>query len=195
MLLLSESASRRPKIFLSLAGVISLLIFLLVALPSIWPASFPLLHSIQIDTDPENMLSAEEPVRVTHNSLRHEFNLHDMLVVGVVNQHHPQGVFNQATLTRVYQLTTYAQSLIWQDDGKQKGVIGVDLIAPSSVDNIEQAGLGSIRFEWLMAQPPQSETEAISIADKASRIPFLKDTLVSSDRKALALYIPISEKS
>ena len=194
MLLLSESASRRPKVFLSLSGFISLLIFLLVALPSIWPASFPLLQSIQIDTDPENMLSAEEPVRVTHNSLRHEFNLHDMLVVGVVNQHHPQGVFNQATLTRVYQLTTYAQSIVWQDDGEQKGVIGVDLIAPSSVDNIEQAGLGSIRFEWLMAQPPQSETEAISIADKASRIPFLKDTLVSSDRKALALYIPISEK-
>ncbi|MCF7982065.1 MAG: MMPL family transporter [Pseudomonadales bacterium] len=194
MLILSERACRKPKVFLSLAGLISLVIVIMVALPSLWPGSFSLLHSIRIDTDPENMLNAEEPVRVTHNSLRHEYNLHDMLVVGVVNKSHPQGVFNQATLARVYQLTTYAQSLTWQENGEQKGVISVDLIAPSSVDNIEQAGLGSIRFEWLMARPPQSEAESLSIADKAYKIPFLKDTLVSSDRKALALYIPISEK-
>jgi predicted RND superfamily exporter protein len=38
--------------------------------------------NIQIDTDPENMLSEEEFVRVFHNQVKKEFTLHDMIVLG-----------------------------------------------------------------------------------------------------------------
>ncbi len=200
MLILSESACRKPGLYMKAAGLVSLLMLLLVMLPSLWPGSFPVLNPVKVDTDPENMLDVQEPVRVFHNQMRREFTLYDMLVVGVVNQKHPQGVFNQATLTRVHELAAFAQTLVWSEgdaekgEKGEKGVIGVDMIAPSTVDNIEQDGLGSVRFEWLMAQPPQSEAEALQIAEKAQRLPLLNDTLVSSDRKALALYIPISEK-
>lgn len=194
MLAFSEHACRHPRAYLRGASLASLLFILLVAIPSLWPGSVPLLPPLQIDTDPENMLDSQESVRVAHDRLKAQYSLYDMLVIGVVQPMHPQGVFNQATLTRVYQLTEYAKTLVWQENEQQKGVIAVDLIAPSTVDNIEQAGLGAISFDWLMASPPATEEAALQIADKALGIPFLKDTLVSPDRQALALYVPITEK-
>ncbi|RKZ15286.1 hypothetical protein DRQ53_09395, partial [bacterium] len=35
------------------------------------------LPKIKIDTDPENMLPADEPVRVTHAAIKEAFNLND----------------------------------------------------------------------------------------------------------------------
>jgi uncharacterized protein len=32
--------------------------------------------------------------------------------------------------------------------------VRIDIIAPSTVDNIEQGGLGAVTFEWLMPEPP-----------------------------------------
>jgi predicted RND superfamily exporter protein len=62
------------------------------------------------------------------------------------------------------------------------------------VDNIEQAGPGTVRFEWLMAEPPATQDEALAIREKARRIPFLEGTLVSEDGKAIALYLPLTSK-
>ena len=125
------------------------------------------LHPLKIDTDPENMLAHDEPVRVLHNDMKAEFSLYDMIVVGVVNDRHPQGVFNVDSLRDIHAIASYAQSIRWEDDGKTHGVISVDVIAPSTVDNIEQAGLGTVRFEWLMKEPPKTDAEALGIAKKA----------------------------
>jgi predicted RND superfamily exporter protein len=73
-------------------------------------------------------------------------------------------------------------------------VVEVDLIAPSTVDNIEQGGLGVVKFEWLMPKPPQTRDESIAVREKARNIPFLNGTLVSEDGKALAIYIPLTHK-
>ncbi len=175
----------------------TLLLILLALLPSLWPQSFPGLNPVRVDTDPENMLSASEPVRILHDQAKKEFSLHDILVVGIVNERHPQGVFNQESLTRIYHLTQFARRLQWPDPrrpGKQEGVVEVDVIAPSTVDNIEQAGLGVVDFNWLMASPPKTDGEALKIRQRAQRIPFLNDTLVSGDGKAIALYLPLTSK-
>ncbi len=195
MLALSEYTAARPRIGFIISGLLSLLIIALVAAPSLKPETFQFLHPVHIDTDPENMLPADEPVRVFHNAMKQQFGLYDMVVVGVVNRRHPQGVFNVDSLGHVYQLATYAQQLRWEEQGRQRGVVAIDMIAPSSVDYIEQAGLGAVRFDWLMSRPPRSEDEALAVADRAMRIPFLNDTLVSRDKKAVALYIPIVSKS
>ncbi|MDH5481166.1 MAG: MMPL family transporter, partial [Nitrosomonas sp.] len=81
-----------------------------------------------------------------------------------------------------------------QNPDHWEGVIEVDMIAPSMVDNIEQGGLGTVNFSWLMPQPPTNEEDAIAIRDRAARIPFLHDTLVSADGKAIALYLPLTSK-
>ena len=191
---LTSAAVNRPGLFMRAAAAFSLIMIALVAAPSLAPGAFPFLQPLKIDTDPENMLSADEPVRVFHNDMKAAFSLHDLIVVGVVNEAHPEGVFNTDTLSDVYALAEFAETIRWQDAETQQGVIAVDLIAPSTVDSIEQAGLGSVRFDWLMPAPPQTAEEALAVRKKAQRIPTLNDTLVSGDGTALALYVPITEK-
>ena len=169
---------------------------LMVAATLILAALIPM---VKVDTDPENMLSETEAVRVFHNEMKREFTLHDMVVLGIVNEKDPDGVFNPDSLAKVYQLTKFAEKLRWpdpHDPEKEVGVIEVDLLAPSRVDNIEPVPgqPGTVRFEWLMAEPPTTREAAQAIRAKAKSNPLLDGTLVSEDGKALCLYLPLTSK-
>jgi len=157
-----------------------------------------LIPLIKVDTDPENMLAEDEPVRLFHNKVKERFVLNDIVVVGIVNDRHPDGVFNPESLSRIHELTEFAATeLIWpseEDPNKTVGVIEVDLLAPSKVDYIGQGGPGVIKFEWLMKTPPQTQDEALQIRDKAMSNPLLKGTVVSEDGKAICLYLPLTSK-
>ncbi len=156
-----------------------------------------LIPLIEVDTDPENMLSKDEAVRVFHNLTKEQFELNDIVIVGIVNNKHPNGVFNPVSLARIYELTEFSKTLWWPNEEKpdeQTGVIEVDLLAPSTVDHIGQGGPGEVRFEWLMKKPPATEAEALEIRDKAMSNPLLKGTLVSEDGKAICLYLPLTSK-
>ncbi len=156
-----------------------------------------LIPLIKVDTDPENMLSEDEAVRVFHNQTKKDFVLSDIVVVGVVNNKDPNGVFNPASLRRIYELTQYARTLQWpgaEDPNETVGVVEVDLLAPSLVDHIGQGGPGVITFEWLMPRPPETQAEALAIRDKAMSNPMLKDTVVSGDGRAISLYLPLTHK-
>ncbi|MGB5265708.1 MAG: MMPL family transporter [Polyangiales bacterium] len=142
--------------------------------------------SIKIDTDPETMLSADDPARVFHNQTKEEFALHDLIVVGVVNEAEPEGVFNPESLGRIHELNERLKSI--------DGVIARDVLGPSTMDNIEQAGPGTIRFEWLMEQAPKTPEEALAIKEAALRLPMLRGTVVSEDGDSVALYVPIESK-
>lgn len=155
------------------------------------------LPRVKIDTDPENMLSEDEPVRVFHDKMKDRFNLYDMVVLGVVNEEHPEGVFNPSSLEKIYELTEFSKTLRWQDPDnpdEQVGVVLDDILAPSEVDNIEQGGLGTVKFEWLMKKPPETQEEAEAIRDSAVDNPLLYGTLISDDKKAIALYLPLTSK-
>jgi predicted RND superfamily exporter protein len=141
---------------------------------------------IKVDTDPENMLSKDDPARVFHNETKDEFALHDLIVVGVVNELDPNGVFNPESLARVHELNERVKNI--------DGVIAHDVLGPSTMDNIEQAGPGTIRFEWLMEEPPKTPEEAIAIKEAALRLPMLRGTVVSEDGDSVALYVPIENK-
>ena len=100
---------------------------------------------ITVDTDPENMLSADEPVRVFHHETKQQFDLSDIVVLGVINEHNEYGVFNPDTLGRIYELTEYAKTLNHLDKehpDELAGVIAVNMIAPSLIDHIDQGGPG-----------------------------------------------------
>ncbi|MBN2315534.1 MAG: MMPL family transporter, partial [Sedimentisphaerales bacterium] len=156
-----------------------------------------LIPLIKVDTDPENMLSEDEPVRVFHNQTKERFSLSDIVVLGIVNNKDPNGVFNPTSLTRIYELTEYAKTLRWpseDDPNEQIGVIEVDLMAPSTVDHIGQGGPGVVTFEWLMKKPPATDAEALAIRDKAMSNPLLKGTIISEDGKAICIYIPLTSK-
>ena len=152
--------------------------FIVIAL-----AQFP---RIKIDTDPENMLPADAPVRVFHAAVKKEFALYDFIVLGIVNEHHPDGVFNVKTLTNIFNITNDIKEI--------PGVVGSEIIAPSTKDNVEQAGIGTVRFNWLMEEPPRNKEEALKIRDEAQDHPMFFGTLVSENGKAMTLYIPIERK-
>jgi predicted RND superfamily exporter protein len=152
-----------------------------------------LIFRVHVDTDPENMLSEKEMVRIFHDRTKKEFNLHDVVVLGVVNAKDKDGVFNPETLTKIYQLSRFAAGLADPRDPERK-VIARDIIAPDNVDIIEQAGLGQVRFQWLMNKPPTTRKEALHIRDKALDNPLLKGTMIAEDGRALAIYLPISRK-
>ena len=142
---------------------------------------------MKVDTDPENMLPEEEFARVFHHDVKKEFALHDFIVLGVVNEDSPEGVFNPETLEKVYKITEKIKTI--------DGVIAYELIAPSTKDDIEQAGMGAVRFKWLMGAPPYTEETAKSVRTRAMENPMFYGTIVSEDGKAVCVYVPIEAKN
>jgi len=170
---LVDFAIQRPKTVMALV----LVVFVVAAIQ---------LPKIIIDTDPENMLSADQAARVFHNETKKDFTLHDMLVVGVVNEDNPDGVFNATTLGHLHELTRAIESL--------DGVIAADLLSLASIDNISQDGPGVVRFAWMMRTPPTDRDGALAIRDAARRLPTVVGTIVSEDEKATGIYVPIVSK-
>jgi len=177
-------AVRRPKAITITMVLVTLLLASLISL-------------VKVDTDPENMLSPHEPVRIFHDQVKKDFDLYDVIVLGIVNETDSDGVFNPETLSKISELTDFIRTLTWpnpEDPQKTIGVIKRNLIAPANVDSIEQGGIGQVKFAWLMQKPPKTRAEALVIRDLTLNNPLLNDTLVSRDGRALALYIPISSK-
>ena len=170
----------------------------LALVPSVKPNWLPFLQPLTIDTDPENMLSEEAPVRVRHDKLKKAFDIYDFVVVGVVNDSHKQGVFNPKDLANIKALTDKAKTLSYDirvdNEVTKQQVIAQDIIAPSTVDNIETKTPGTVSFQWLMRAPPETDEQAARLRDQALNIPMYKGTLVSEDGKSLMLYYPISHK-
>ncbi|HPQ42012.1 MAG TPA: MMPL family transporter, partial [bacterium] len=193
---------------------------------------------VNFDNDPENMLSKDEFVRVFHHETQEKFGLYDFVIVGVVNEENPDGIFNVETLKRVDTLTYQLLSLQQAPDGHpvvtmgrpgaaqktldlnpegafrrilnvvfrhdpnrlftesgDSAIIGRELMSPSVVDNIKQAGMGSLKLEYLMENVPETREDALEIRDDAMNNPLFKGTLVSEDSKAVCIYIPIVDKT
>jgi len=150
-------------------------------------AAAAMLPRIKIDTDPENMLPSDQAARVFHDQVKEDFTLWDMMVVGVVNEKHPNGIYNPATLTRLHELTREIQKI--------EGVVRHDLMSLSSVDNISQDGPGVVRFEWMIAEPPRTQEEALDIRKAVKRLPTIEGTIVSEDDRAVGIYVPVEDKN
>ena len=142
---------------------------------------------LSVDTDPENMLAADQPDRLEHNRIKALFDLHDMIVVGVVNDHDPQGIYNPASLAALYELARGIEAI--------DGVIARDLMSLIHVDNVEQVAPGTISFDWLMDAPPETAEAALELRDAVERLPMFHGTLVSEDGRATGIYVPIVDKN
>jgi uncharacterized protein len=148
---------------------------------------------VEVDTDPENMLREDEEVRIFHNQTKLDFGLYDVVVLGIVNNAHSDGVFNPTTLKRVHDLTEFSKNLHHPKHPEYK-VVKDDIIAPGNVDAIEQAGKSQVKIDWLMKEPPADRKQAMQIKDKIMTNPLLRGTLVSEDYKAVGIYLPITSK-
>ncbi len=144
-----------------------------------------LMPRIQIDTDPESMLAVDQPDRVFHNYIKDRFGMHDAIVVGVVREDET-GIYNPETLGALFRVT---RAILQLD-----GVIQRDVMSVSEADNITQEGPGTLRFEWMMPEIPQTQARAEEIRQAIGDLPMLFDTLVSGDGQAASIYVPIVSK-
>ncbi|MBN2482967.1 MAG: MMPL family transporter [Candidatus Omnitrophica bacterium] len=140
---------------------------------------------LRVDTDPENMLSAKEPVRVYHEYVKESFDLSDLLVVGIIDTEDPQGVFTAGKLNMIKDIVDEIKNI--------KGVITRDVIAPSEVDDI-QMRQGTLVIEKLQKETLKNDSQAQDIAARAFDNPLLSGKLISTDASQLSIYIPIVEK-
>lgn len=137
---------------------------------------------IHIDTDPENMLPADEAVRVHHDEIKELFGLHDLLVVGVYDE---DGVFEPEALGRVARLT---ETIVDLD-----GVIADDILAPSEVDDVFSAD-GVLTVDTLMEDPPDDAAGGAAILARIHDNPVFRGKLASDDGKVLAIFVPLETK-
>ena len=91
-----------------------LVMIIVLAVTGFFTMQFP---KVAFDNDPENMLSEDEHVRVFHSQVKEKFNLYDFVIVGIVNEKDPDGVFNPGTLARIYDLTGELLSLKKGENG------------------------------------------------------------------------------
>jgi predicted RND superfamily exporter protein len=192
---LSQKSLKSPKRFLYTPIVAMVFILSLVILPLVSTDAAKYLNTLQIDVDPQHTLPKNEPNRLYDVAQKEKFLLYDLLVVGVRNNTHTNGVFNVKSLQNIHALSEFVKDLEIVDAGKIERVISADLLTPSAIENIVQDGAGAVSFNWMMKKAPTTEEEALSIADKMSRLPLYEGSMISNDKKSIALYIPVSSKS
>lgn len=182
---LMNFAINHPKRVFAYVAALLGAILVAVALPYL-AAGIPI-SKVTIDTDPENMLSANEPVRVLNSKLSERFELHDAIVIAVQNVQSEHGVFTPAALADIASLTRHAATL--------DGVIAADIVAPGTVELAQRGADGGVTLAPLMPRIPETQAEALSIQDRALSEDMLRDTFVSGDGKAMTLSIPIADKT
>lgn len=127
---------------------------------------------VQIDTDPENMLADDAPVRVANAELRELFGSNQLLVVGLFSD---GPVTDAATLDAAAAL-----------HAELARVDGVDAATMISVRSAMQGELapGASTADW-----------AAAVADAIAVDPLLAGNVLSADGDTLAFFVPLVDKS
>ena len=143
------------------------LVMVLTALATVLLAAAIL--RFDVDTDPENMLPEDDPVRVLNRSIRSDFGTGDMIVLGIVNE---DGVLTGETLAKTSRLIDEIKAL--------PGVIPDGLVSFKSAIDVPESEL--------------SPGDVDSITAAVDRNPVLAGRVISPDGEALAVYIPLESK-
>ncbi len=135
-----------------------------------------------IDTDPENMLEADQPDRVFYDQVKEDFDVYDLIVVGITDE---QGIFRPEILGR---LARVADGIVDID-----GVIAEDVISFSTTDDVTSAG-EALAVARIMENPPETQEQASQIRRAVLSNPMFFEKLASQDGTGAAFYVPIQRK-
>jgi uncharacterized protein len=156
-----------------------LMIVLTLIITGLFLFQFP---NAQIDTDPENMLEADQSDRVFYDQIKKDFGIRDMIVLGITDE---TGIFQPKTLEEIAKIT--------DEILKIDGVIVEDVISFTTTDNVTSEG-GLINVRRIMETVPQTNKEVEAIKTGVYDNPLFVEKLVSKNGDAVALYIPIQQK-
>ncbi|HEX9750954.1 MAG TPA: MMPL family transporter [candidate division Zixibacteria bacterium] len=164
-------AVNHPRMVIGVAVVITILL------------AIPIPFAV-IDTDPENMLAADEPVRLAHHRIKEEFDLSDFLVLGFVD--------DKELLTPVFNDKLAALVTVIEE---MEGVVVGDVWAPSTLDDIYRTPDSMLVVGPLMQDRQGWGSHQPSPAEKIRQNPILRGKVASDDGLAAAVYIPLESKS
>jgi len=145
----------------------------------LFAAQFP---RIKIDTDPENMLEADQPDRVFYDRVKKEFGIRDLIVVGIVDE---EGIFRPEALERVARATSEILRI--------KGVVIEDVVSLTTTDNVKSSG-GLLDIHPAMREVPRTSEAIEGLRREIAENPFLDEKIASRDGTGVALYVPIQKK-
>ncbi len=124
---------------------------------------------VKIDTDPENMLPSDDPVRVLNQSIREDFGTRDMIVLGVVDE---GGVLTPETLA--------ATSPLIEEIAALDGVVGEGVISFRSAADVPSGEL--------------TQRDVDGIAAAVNENALFAGRVFSPDEEGLAVYVPLESK-
>lgn len=124
---------------------------------------------VDIDTDPENMLPADAPVRLRNADMRETFKTGDMIVIGVFST---QSVATPDVLTEAFSFHD----------------------ALAELDGVAEATMISVRSA-ASDEAPMTADGAAALADVIANDPLLAGNVLSSDNDTLAFFVPLDAKS
>jgi uncharacterized protein len=156
------------------ATIIFTLIFSLL-----FGAMFPRIH---IDTDPENMLEPAQPDRVFYQTVKENFGIHDLIVLGIED---PAGIFRPATLSKIAAIT--------DEILKIPGVIYDDVVSLTTTDNVSFQD-DFLRIHPIMETVPKDNVGAQNLKEAILSNPLFSEKLAAQDGRSTAIYIPIEAK-
>lgn len=151
-----------------------------ILLLTLW--AFVQLPKITTDTDPENMLEPDAPVRVSHEATKRTFGIHELIVVGFESD---RDLFNVEDLTKLFRIN--------RDILRITGVIIPDVLSLLTTDTMRKSG-DTLEIRKLLESPPRSEEEAAQLKETLLGNPLFLEKLISQDGRRLAFYIPIERK-
>ena len=128
-----------------------------------------LMIRIDVDTDPENILPSDDPVRVLNRALKTDFGTRDMVVLGIIDD---AGVLNAETLGRAARLIRGLESV--------EGVVPGETVSFLSATNVPDGDL--------------NDEDVARIVGAVDDNPVLAGKVFSADGTALAVYVPLVDK-
>jgi hydrophobe/amphiphile efflux-3 (HAE3) family protein len=140
------------------------------------------LPKITTDTDPENMLEPNAPVRVSHEAAKRTFGIHELIVVGFESE---QDLFNVEDLTKLFRINREILNI--------KGVIIPDVLSLVTTDTMRKSG-DTLEIRKLLEHPPQTQEDVRQLKDTLLGNPLFREKLISLDGRRVAFYLPIERK-
>ena len=124
---------------------------------------------VDVDTDPENMLPTDDPVRELNRSIESDFGTRNMIALGIVDD---DGVLTSDTLSKTSRLIDQIKTL--------PGVIPEGVVSFKSAIDVPEGEL--------------SPEDVSRIASAVDVNPLLAGRVISPDIKGLAIYVPLESK-
>jgi len=166
---LIDYSIRNPKTVVSLT----------LLMTALFAVQFP---KARIDTDPENMLAAQQLDRVFYRQVKQEFGIRDLLVVGLVDE---GGILETPTLEKLARAAEQVLAI--------PGVVAEDVVSLATSDNIT-ASEGTLVVRRFLDNVPRTHEALAQLRQAVFGNSFFVGKIISADGKATALYVPIQSK-